>query len=205
MQSRLTEAMEANNPDQILRLSTDLGHYLADAHVPLHVTANYNGQLTGQDGIHAFWESRIPELFAEANFDFIVGQAEYIVNPAAFYWSIILSSHSFVDKILQTEKQLSKTFKADRQYCFDERLDQAVRTQCKEYAAAFDQEMDGMVEQRMRAAIHAIGSAWYTAWADAGQPVLSKDLMSFDAKNYASEQDLENKYKKGKVFGRRHQ
>jgi hypothetical protein len=43
-----------------------LGHYIGDAHVPLHTTSNYNGQKTNQHGIHGLWESRIPEqLFDE--------------------------------------------------------------------------------------------------------------------------------------------
>ena len=32
--------------------------------------------------------------------------------------------------------------------------------------------MNGMVERRLRAAINAVGSIWYTAWVDAGQPDL---------------------------------
>ena len=31
----------------------------------------------------------------------------------------------------------------------------------------------GMIERRMREAIIAVGSIWYTAWVDAGQPDLS--------------------------------
>ena len=41
--------------DNVLRTAADLGHYLADAHVPLHTTGNYNGQRTNQIGIHALW------------------------------------------------------------------------------------------------------------------------------------------------------
>ena len=37
-------------------LRADLGHYLADAHVPLH-TGNYSSQRTNQTGIHALWET----------------------------------------------------------------------------------------------------------------------------------------------------
>ena len=43
--------------DDVLRTAADLGHYLADAHVPLHTTGNYNGQRTNQTGIHALWET----------------------------------------------------------------------------------------------------------------------------------------------------
>src|SRR5690606_3261262 len=60
----LTRAFEQKNTAAILRLSADLGHYLGDLNVPLHTTENYNGQLTGQEGIHGFWESRVPELMA---------------------------------------------------------------------------------------------------------------------------------------------
>lgn len=48
MKHWLTEAFQEKNVEEILRISSDLGHYIADAHVPLHTTINYNGQLTGQ-------------------------------------------------------------------------------------------------------------------------------------------------------------
>ncbi|MBL0103970.1 MAG: hypothetical protein IPP51_09590 [Bacteroidetes bacterium] len=53
---------ERNNPEGILYYSANIGHYVADAHVPLHCTENYNGQMTGQSGIHGFWESRLPGI-----------------------------------------------------------------------------------------------------------------------------------------------
>ncbi|MBZ0267362.1 hypothetical protein K8I85_04355 [bacterium] len=34
----------------------DLGHYVADTHQPLHVCVNYDGQKTGNDGIHLRFE-----------------------------------------------------------------------------------------------------------------------------------------------------
>ncbi|MBM55958.1 MAG: hypothetical protein CMB32_05320 [Euryarchaeota archaeon] len=48
--------------DFIIKEASDLGHYLGDAHVPLHTTSNYNGQLTGQTGIHSLWETHVYEL-----------------------------------------------------------------------------------------------------------------------------------------------
>ena len=57
---QLRKAFIDENPEKVLRLSADYGHYIADSHVPLHTTVNYNGQLTDQVGIHAFWESRLP-------------------------------------------------------------------------------------------------------------------------------------------------
>jgi hypothetical protein len=174
MQQRLTRAFEEGDPDKIIRLSTEMGHYIGDAHVPLHTTENYNGQLTGQEGIHAFWESRLPELFADARYDYFVGPASYIGDPAGYYWDIVLDSHLLLDSVLGVEWDLRRHFPSDQQYCYDERLGQTVRTQCERYAEAYHERLDGQVEARMRAAILAIGSAWYTAWTDAGSPDLRR-------------------------------
>lgn len=172
IQRDLTEAFRRRQRARILRLCADLGHYLADAHVPLHTTENYDGQLTGQRGIHAFWESRIPELFAESDYDFFVGRAHYIEWPRDFFWQVVLDSHALVERVLQAERQLRATYPATEQYCFDQRGEITVRQPCRDYAAAYQAALGTMVEDRMRAAIHAIGSAWFTAWVDAGQPDL---------------------------------
>lgn len=172
---RLTHAFESGDQSDIIRLSAEIGHYLGDAHVPLHTTKNYNGQLTGQLGIHAFWESRIPELFAEDEFDFFVGKAEYIADPRKYFWDIALQSHLLVDSVLQIEKRLSQSFPSDRQFCFDERLETITRLPCRDYARAYSDAMQGMVEERFRASIKSVGDVWYTAWIDAGQPSFGID------------------------------
>ncbi len=174
-QIKLTKAFERKDLDMVLRISAEFGHYIGDAHVPLHTTSNYNGQLTNQVGIHAFWESRIPELFAESEYDFFVGKADYIDNPREYFWNIIIKAHSHLDSVLLVEKRLSKTFDTDLQYCYDERLGQTIRIQCPEYTKAYTKALGSMVEEQMRASIHAIGSCIYTAWVDAGQPVITKD------------------------------
>ncbi len=65
MLSRLTNAFKEKNFSAIMKNSAEIGHYIADAHVPLHASSNHNGQFTNQRGIHGFWESRIPELLAD--------------------------------------------------------------------------------------------------------------------------------------------
>lgn len=172
VQRQLTEAFRRRQRARILRLCADLGHYIADAHVPLHTTENYDGQLSGQRGIHAFWESRIPELFAESDYDLFVGKAVYIDHPRNFFWQIVLDSHALVDRVLQTERRLRASYPPAEQYCFELRGEQTLRQPCADYAAAYQAAMGNMVEERLRAAIHAVGSAWFTAWVDAGQPDL---------------------------------
>ncbi|MBK9729151.1 MAG: hypothetical protein IPO86_13655 [Saprospiraceae bacterium] len=170
---QLVNAFESKNVNRILRLSADIGHYMGDAHVPLHTTKNYNGQLTNQVGIHAFWESRIPELFAESEFDFVIGRAQYFSDIKSFIWQIIHDSHSGVFKVLNIEKTLSKQIPADKQYCYDERLGVISKIQCKDYAYLYHKELDQQVETRMRDCILNLGSLWMSAWVEAGQPDLS--------------------------------
>ena len=42
------------------------------------------------------------------------------------------------------------------------------------YSRAYPKLLKGMVQRRMRAAIVSVGSYWYSAWVDAGQPDLDK-------------------------------
>ena len=180
-QGRLTKAFKEMDIPLVIRLSTEIGHYLSDAHVPLHTTVNYDGQLTGQDGLHAFWESRIPELFAEERYDFFVGKAQFIEDTDEFFWDIILESHTYVEEVLSSELKLRQEFERDQQYCFEERGGRTTRLECEAYADAYQQAMQGMVEDRMRKAIHAVGSTWYTAWVNAGEPNLTGSFSSIDS------------------------
>lgn len=200
----LSKAFERKDQNRILRLSAEIGHYIGDAHVPLHTTENYNGQLTDQIGIHGFWESRLPELFADEQYDFFVGQAEYIKDPHAYFWKVVMDSHDELDEVLAFEKSLSQEFPEDQQFCFDDRNEITIRTQCEGYASAYHTAMDGMVEERMKAAIHAIGSAWYSAWVDAGQPDLTTGEIALDAEEAEKLKLLEKQFKAGGIKGRDH-
>ena len=171
MKYQLTQAFKDRNVDKILRLSTELGHYVADACVPLHTTQNYNGQLTGQRGIHGFWESRLPELFSD-NYDFFVGQAQYIEQPQLKAWDIVASAHLALDSVLYFERQLTQEFDEEKKYGFEVRNNQTVRVYSRAFSQAYSNKLKGQVERQMRLAILMTASYWYTAWVDAGQPNL---------------------------------
>lgn len=173
---QLTEAFKQKNTARILRLSADLGHYIADAHVPLHTTRNYNGQLTGQEGIHGFWESRLPELFAE-NYQLWIGEVRYIDNVSKEVWRIVAESHAASDSVFQFEKQLTLSFDPDKKYTYELRNNILTRTYSREFAERFDAMLSGQVERRMKASVAVVGDMWYTCWVNAGQPDL-KDLAS---------------------------
>lgn len=172
MYLQLRDAFIVGDPDRILRISSELGHYVADAHVPLHTTSNHNGQKTDQHGIHGLWESRLPELFS-GNYDFLVGRARYIADVQAAIWDVVKDSHACVDSVLRFEKELSKR-ESSRKYSFETRAKQTVKVYSYRYSKLYHNMLQGMVERRMRASISMVGSIWYTAWADAGQPDLKR-------------------------------
>ncbi|MFD3003723.1 zinc dependent phospholipase C family protein [Pontibacter toksunensis] len=172
MKYQLTQAFKERNLDRILRLSTEMGHYVADACVPLHTTRNYNGQLTGQRGIHAFWETRLPELFSN-DYDFFVGQAQYIEKPQLRAWDLVASAHTALDSVLYFEKELTHAFDEEKKYSFEVRNNLTTRVYSLAFSQAYSDKLNGQVERQMRLAIRTIASYWYTAWVDAGQPDLS--------------------------------
>lgn len=169
---RLTAAFKEKNKQKILKLSADIGHYIADAHVPLHTSSNHNGQKTNQRGIHGFWESRIPELLAEKEWDLLTTRAIYISNPGKFIWDRVLESAAASDSVLQIEKVLSGRYPADRKYAFENRNGTVIRQYSAAYTIRYNRLLHGMVERRMRMAIFSVASFWYTAWINAGQPDL---------------------------------
>jgi hypothetical protein len=185
MYRRLVNAFKEKNQARVLKLSAEIGHYIADAHVPLHASSNHNGQLTGQQGIHGFWESRIPELLADKEWSFFIGKAEYIKSPGDFIWKRVLESAAAADTVLQYEIELSKKFSTDKKFAFEDRNGKVVRQYSTSYSLAYNEMLKGMIERRMRSSIYSVASFWYTAWVDAGQP----DLTKLSSKTF-SEEDL---------------
>lgn len=169
----LVKAFKAHDTLGILKTSANLGHYIADAHVPLHLTQNFDGQLTGQNGIHALWETRLPELFSN-NYNLYPGKARYIDNPLTEAFKVCRESFKCVDSVLLMERKLNARFPNDKKYEMVLRGKRKVKDYSAAYSAAYQQLLNGMVRRRMRSAILAVGSFWYSAWIDAGQPDLDK-------------------------------
>lgn len=170
---QLRDAFMLKDPAKILKQSAEIGHYIADAHVPLHTTRNYDGQWTNQVGIHAFWESRLPELFFN-EYEFYVGKASYIKNVQLAAWDAVAKANAALDSVLQLEKQLSQKSDAMK-FNFETKGRQTVRVFSVDYSRKYHTLLNGMVERQMRHCIKMIGDVWYTAWVDAGQP----DLKTF--------------------------
>lgn len=169
---RLTDAFKEKHTENILKLSADLGHYVGDLHVPLHASSNYNGQKTGQHGIHALWESRLPELYYES-FDLLTGQAVYTTDYANLIWTAFGESFTLADSVLSSEKRLSVTFQDNRKYGWEVKGQNPVRVYSTAFCQAYYNALGTMVQDRMKASIRMLSMFWYSCWINAGQPVLN--------------------------------
>lgn len=203
MLRRLTAAFEAKNTLQILKLSADIGHYVGDAHVPLHASSNHNGQFTNQLGIHGFWESRIPELFADKGYDFFIGRAAYLSDPGTFIWDRVLESAAAADTVLREEAALTASFPADAKFSFEERQGKVIRQYATRFSAAYQQRLNGMVERRMRQSVYAVAAFWFTAWVNAGQPNLATlGRPAFSDSEREAFEALNQAWLKGRAIGK---
>jgi hypothetical protein len=194
----LRDALFMRDPKKILRYSAELGHYVADAHVPLHTTSNYDGQKTGQQGIHSFWESRVPELHVQ-QYDFYVGKAEYIPNTQREAWRIVNTANQCLDSVFRFERELTESM-GNEKYNFEQKGKQTVKVYSANFTKKYHEKLNGMVERQMKRSVKAVGNFWYTAWVDAGQPDLKALLQYTPTAEELEERKAELKQWKAIMF-----
>ncbi len=202
--NQLTKAFENRDVGGILRFAADLGHYIGDLNVPLHTTANYNGQLTNQYGIHGFWESRLPELYAD-EYDFFVGRANYVNDPTEYIWQSLKETNAALDSVLSFERELTEKIGESRKWGFEDRGQMTVRVYSRTFSRAYHDMLGGQVEHRMRKSIKMIGDFWYTAWVNAGQPdLLELAGYTMDPQTLSKMEKEREDWEKGKINVREH-
>ncbi|MBI3586872.1 MAG: zinc dependent phospholipase C family protein [Ignavibacteriales bacterium] len=169
---KLTAAMKQHDKGKILFYAINLGHYIADSNVPLHAIENYDGQLTNQKGIHARWESRIPEMFGK-NYPLAAEKIEYIKDPLQFAFSMILEGNRIADTVLTMDLKAKEGIPESELYQEVTRRDGKKEMQLTDtYYQRYNELLKGMVERRMKLSIRRVASYWYTAWVNAGKPAL---------------------------------
>jgi hypothetical protein len=201
---KLTAAFKRRDKSEILFLSSELSHYIADAHMPLHTSANYNGQFTGQNGVHSLWESALPETFGNA-FYFKTPQAVYIKDIPGKTFEMIAQSHSLVGTLLAKEKEVRSRFTKENMYKKDSTgkvvMFYSAPVFSYEYQKEFNEALGGMVEHQLQLSIYDVASYWYTAWVNGGKPNLTSmddpHLTKQNKKNYKKELKA---WKKGKLL-----
>jgi hypothetical protein len=138
--------------ENIKFFSSVIAHYIADAHVPFHAALNHDGQLTGQTGIHARFES---ELFERNRATLRVSARPVVPVPDVreFIFDSLTSSFTFVQPILDADKALV----AGRDEYDDE------------YFRLFFGRVRPVLEKRISDAIGGVASVITAAWVKAGR------------------------------------
>jgi hypothetical protein len=156
---RLTAAFERKDWSRAVRLASWLGHYTADAHMPLHTTKNYDGKETGNDGIHKRFEVEMIDRFPE--FTTLTASparpVRYVRNVPAFVFAFTLSSYRYVSKLLQADDVARQA---------DPNLGD------RYFRELHDASAGRLAMQRMTDSAYDLAALWYTAWVDAGKPRL---------------------------------
>lgn len=130
-------------------------HYIQDAHQPFHATNNYDGQLTGNDGIHARFERDLVEKF-EARLTLAPGPAPPVRDPRAFAFETLLDSYTQVDAILEADRAAAAGKDA-----YD-----------ADYFEKFFVRVKPVLERQLNRAISATAGVIVGAWEAAGKPVV---------------------------------
>ncbi|RSK48278.1 zinc dependent phospholipase C family protein [Hymenobacter rigui] len=168
---KLTEAFKQRDTTAILVLSADLGHYVADAYVPLHTTENYDGQLTKQEGLHSLWESKLPERNI-GKYKLNNEPGRYEKDPLKDIWQVIQESYGFLGDTFDKEEEVTRKYTPETKYVFSHKYGKTRRSYSDAFADSYHEKVGGEVAFRLKLAPTMVASMWMTAWKDAGSPDL---------------------------------
>lgn len=161
MYGKLVEAFTQKTPyarENIQFFSSVLAHYCADAHVPFHATLNYDGQLTGQRGIHARFESELFERY-QPKLSVAPRPAGPVASARELIFDTLTASFAYVQPLLDADKAAV----AGRELYDDA------------YFAALFARAGPVLEKRLADSITDTASLITAAWVAAGRPPLPLD------------------------------
>ena len=145
--------------DNITLYAAILAHYVSDGHVPLHAVVNYDGQRTGQQGLHSRWES---ELFERNRAKLKVAPAAIkpIVNPRDFMFETLLASNRAAANVLESDKKA-----VDGREFYDDA-----------YFESFAAGALPVLEKRLNDSIAGVAAMITGAWEQAGRPAIPTEV-----------------------------
>lgn len=178
MQEKLTNAFRNGKSDSVLYYASDLAHYIGDAHVPLHTSVNYDGQLTNQKGLHSLWESTVPELELNSYNLYARHRAKYIRNKEEVIWNAVRTAHHLLPQVFLMEREASVGFTDATKFRIQTRNGRESRTFTSAFARAYGQKLQPAINQQLLHTARMIADFWYTAWVDAGKPDIDNFLKT---------------------------
>lgn len=152
----LTAQLKRGDWNTSYQTAADIGHYVADVHNPMHATANYNGQLTNNYGIHSRYESTMINSF-QSQITIGVDSVTYVSDPLEFSFQYILTAQSYVDTILKADNE-AKSLSGWN----------GSGTAPQSYYSALWEKTKSMTFKQFQSATVHLASLWYTAWVNAG-------------------------------------
>lgn len=153
----LTACLERKDEAKAILFAADLGHYVADGHMPLHITRNYNGQYSGNDGIHSRYESQmINQYISQIPHE---GYPPPVVGDIpGFVFGYLYENYNYIDSLLAADDHATAT---------------AGNTTSPAYYSALWEKSKSFTEDLFINASHALATLIYNAWLNAGSPVLT--------------------------------
>ena len=151
--------------EAIFHMST-LGHYISDIHVPLHVVENYNGQLTGNDGIHFRWEGRMVDEYVKSIRP--TGPLPLVSDSVVdFSMNIVRESYVTMQQILNADTKARKLLSSSEQQQLNSY--DILPFEGPYLQSLYDQTAD-LVQDRIEMAVLRIAAMWVYCWNEAGRP-----------------------------------
>ena len=149
----------ASGQQAIVHFSAWMAHYGSDAHQPLHGVANYNGQLTGQVGVHARFETTLFERY-RSRLRIAPKAIPPVRNPRDFIFDAVLEDATLAPILLKADLDAIGTRDVyDNAY----------------YDTLFS-SVGGMMERRLNESIAAVAALIAGAWEAAGSPAVPVEL-----------------------------
>lgn len=153
----LVSCMQRADWEKAKYFAADLSHYVADGHMPLHLTKNYNGQYTGNTGIHSRFESVMINGHI-ADITFSGKQISTISNISDYVFNYMYANYAYLELILEADNY-AKTFSTDYS--------------SSAYKDALWEKSKPMASELLNNAAVAVAELMYNAWIEAGRPNLS--------------------------------
>ena len=144
--------------DNVVFFASVMSHYIGDSYVPFHAVVNYDGQVTGQLGIHSRFES---ELFSQLKPTLKVAPPSMapVTDAREAAFASLIEGAALATKVLEADRQAIGT---------GDLYDAGYFTRFAEGGAG------PILEQRVNAAIASVAAHIIGAWEAAGKPDLSK-------------------------------
>ncbi len=151
--AKLTDDMRNGRWDEAKVDAAFLANYVAEAHDPFNTTENYDGRMTGQNGVNERFNTMLIDRYGSF-FPVNPHDAFFISDPTDFAFDACLNAHSLVESLLLADRAAKRGLSSYTDDYYDRFYNLSAASLIKQLS---DASTD-------------VGSYWLTAWINAGRP-----------------------------------